>query len=127
MLLLWGWHLAAISKVNQVFMSFIIGISQGLQPIISFNYGAKQYRRVREAYLFAISCGFVLALTAFSLFQFAPRQIISIFGNGSEEYYRFAINYFHVFLFCTFLNCLQPISSNFLQQLANRYGELFCL
>lgn len=102
-----------ITKVNQVFMSFIIGISQGLQPIISFNYGAKQYRRVRKAYLCAITCGFVLALTAFLLFQFAPRQIISIFGNGSKEYYRFAANYFHIFLFCTFVNFLQPISSNF--------------
>ncbi|MDE6853363.1 MAG: polysaccharide biosynthesis C-terminal domain-containing protein, partial [Lachnospiraceae bacterium] len=102
-----------ITKVNQVFLSFIIGLSQGLQPIISFNYGAKQYQRVRKAYYCAITCGFVLALTAFSLFQFAPRQIISIFGNGSKEYYRFAINYFHVFLFCTFINFLQPISSNF--------------
>ncbi len=102
-----------ISKVNQVFMSFIIGISQGLQPIISFNYGAQQFQRVRKAYLFAITCGFVLALTAFSMFQFALRQIISVFGNGSKEYYQFAVNYFHIFLFCTFLNFLQPISSNF--------------
>ena len=31
-----------ITKVNQVFLSFVIGISQGLQPITSFNYGAKQ-------------------------------------------------------------------------------------
>lgn len=102
-----------ITKVNQVFMSFIIGISQGLQPIISFNYGARQFRRVKQAYFFATTCGFVLALTAFSMFQFAPRQIISMFGNGSEEYYRFAVNYFHIYLFCTFLNFLQPISSNF--------------
>lgn len=102
-----------ISKVNMVFMSFIIGISQGLQPIASFNYGAKKYGRVREAYLKAISCGFLLAFAAFLLFQFAPRQIISIFGDGSEEYYQFAINYFHIFLFFTFINFLQPISSNF--------------
>lgn len=102
-----------ITKVNQVFMSFIIGISQGLQPIISFNYGAKQFQRVQKAYLFAITCGFVLALAAFSMFQFAPRQIISVFGNGSKEYYQFAVNYFRIFLFCTFVNFLQPISSNF--------------
>ena len=101
-----------ITKVNQVFLSFIIGISQGLQPITSFNYGAKKYQRVRSAYLFAITCGFGLALVAFLLFQFAPRQIISIFGNGSEEYYRFAVNYFHIYLFCTFINFMQPISSN---------------
>ena len=102
-----------ITKVNQVFMSFIIGISQGLQPIVSFNYGAAKYQRVKEAYLKAISCGFALALAAFLLFQLAPRQIISIFGNGTEEYYQFAINYFHIFLFFTFVNFRQPISSNF--------------
>lgn len=102
-----------ISKVNMVFMSFIIGISQGLQPIASFNYGAKKYSRVREAYLKAIFCGFLLAFAAFLLFQFAPRQIISIFGNGSEEYFRFAVNYFHIFLFFTFINFLQPVTSNF--------------
>ena len=102
-----------ISKVNMVFMSFVIGISQGLQPIASFNYGAGKYKRVKEAYLKAISCGFLLAFVAFLLFQFTPRQIISIFGDGSETYFQFAINYFHIFLFFTFLNFLQPISSNF--------------
>lgn len=102
-----------ITKVNQVFMAFIIGISQGLQPIVSFNYGAGKYKRVKSAYLQAITTGAMLAVTAFLLFQFAPRQIISIFGEGSEEYYQFAINYFHIFLFSTFINFMQPISSNF--------------
>lgn len=102
-----------ISKVNMVFMSFVIGISQGLQPIASFNYGAKKYARVKEAYIKAISCGAVLALAAFSMFQIFPRQIISIFGEGSEGYYEFAENYFHIFLFFTFVNFLQPITSNF--------------
>lgn len=102
-----------ISKVNMLFMSFIIGISQGLQPIVSFNYGARKYNRVKRAYLQAITCGFVIAAIAFCLFQFAPRQIISIFGNGSKEYYQFAIQYFKIFLFFTFLNFMQPISSNF--------------
>ena len=102
-----------ITKVNQVFMAFIIGISQGLQPIVSFNYGAGKYKRVKSAYLQAISVGAVMAVSAFLLFQFAPRQIISIFGDGSELYYQFAINYFHIFLFSTFINFMQPISSNF--------------
>lgn len=102
-----------ITKVNQVFMSFIIGISQGLQPIISFNYGAKQFRRVKAAYLRALSYGAALAVAAFLLFQFVPHQIISIFGDGSREYFQFAEKYFRIFLFFTFLNFLQPISSNF--------------
>lgn len=102
-----------ISKVNMVFFSFIIGISQGLQPIASFNYGAKKYDRVRSAYLMAISAGFVLCLIAFAMFQLIPRQIIALFGEGSESYFTFAVNYFRIYLFFTFLNFLQPISSNF--------------
>lgn len=102
-----------ISKVNQVFMSFIIGISQGVQPILSFNYGAKQYDRVKKAYKQAFTVDFCLALFAFLLFQLAPRQIISIFGDGSEEYFSFAVKYFRIFLLFTFINFMQPITSNF--------------
>lgn len=45
-----------ITKVNMIFMSFVIGISQGVQPIIGFNYGAKKYKRVRKSYLLAAWC-----------------------------------------------------------------------
>ena len=102
-----------ITKVNMIFMYFVIGLSQGLQPIASFNYGAGKKGRVKEAYIKAISIGAVLAVIAFLMFQFFPRQIISIFGDGSELYYQFAIRYFHVFLFFTFVNFMQPITSNF--------------
>lgn len=114
-----------ITKVNQVFMSFIIGISQGLQPIVSFNYGAKKYQRVKKAYLRASLYGFILAIIAFLLFQLAPRQIISIFGAGSPEYFTFAIHYFHIFLFFTFLNFLQPITSNFFTSIGKPKGGVF--
>lgn len=102
-----------ITKVSMIFMSFVIGLSQGLQPIASFNYGAGKKGRVKEAYIKAVSIGAVLAVIAFFMFQFFPRQIISIFGDGSELYYQFAIRYFHVFLFFTFVNFMQPITSNF--------------
>jgi Na+-driven multidrug efflux pump len=114
-----------ITKVNQVFLAFIIGISQGLQPIVSFNYGAKKYARVKKAYLRAAACGFVLAVFAFSLFQLIPRQIISLFGDGSDAYYSFAESYFRIFLFFTFLNFLQPITSNFFTAIGKPKGGIF--
>lgn len=114
-----------ITKVNQVFMSFVIGISQGLQPIVSFNYGARQYQRVKEGYRKACACGFAIALTAFLLFQLVPRQIISIFGKGSEAYYQFATNYFRIFLFFTFLNFSQKITSNFFTAIGKPKGGIF--
>lgn len=102
-----------ITKVNQVFFSFIIGISQGLQPIVSFNYGARKYHRVKSAYQKACICGAAISVAAFLMFQIFPRNIISLFGNGSEEYYQFAIRYFRIFLLFTFWNFCQPITSNF--------------
>ena len=102
-----------ITKVSQLFFSFIIGISQGLQPIIGFNYGAKHYLRVKKAYLLAALYGAILSLFAFFMFQVFPKNIISLFGNGTDAYYQFATTYFRVFLFFTFLNFCQPITSNF--------------
>lgn len=102
-----------INKVNMIYFSIIIGTSQGLQPIVSFNYGAKQYSRVKEAYMLASKYGFIISSIAFIIFQIFPRQIISLFGSGSEMYYKFASSYFRIFLFFTFLNFVQPITSNF--------------
>lgn len=102
-----------ISKVGMMFFSFIIGISQGLQPIISFNYGAKQFKRVKDALMLALKIGLILSIGAFLVFQIFPLQIIKIFGEGSQEYFDFAVKYFRIYFFFIFLNFVQPIVSNF--------------
>ena len=102
-----------ISKVNMLFFSFVIGISQGLQPIVSFNFGAQKYDRVKDAYKKAVFAATAISIVAFLCFQLFPRQIIGIFGSGSEKYLHFAERYFRIFLFFTFLNGIQPVSSNF--------------
>lgn len=102
-----------ISKVGMIFFSMIIGISQGLQPIVSFNYGAGAYERVRKAYWSAIKAATVISVSAFLCFQLFPRQIIGIFGSGSEEYFHFAEQYFRIYMFFMFLNGIQPVTSNF--------------
>ncbi len=102
-----------IMKVNMIYMSIIIGIAQGLQPISSFNYGAKNYGRVRETYTKAITVATVISVIAFLAFQLFPREIIGIFGSGSDAYFHFAERCFRIFLMLTFLNGLQPVSSNF--------------
>ena len=101
-----------ITKVNQVFFSIIIGLSQGMQPIASFNYGAKNYARVRQVYGLALRWGFAVSAVSFACFQLIPRPIIGLFGEGSEMYFQFAEKYFRIYLFFTFLNCVQPIASN---------------
>ncbi len=102
-----------ISKVGMLFFSICIGLSHGMQPIASFNYGAKNYDRVKKVYLIAVTTGTVISTVAFLLFQIFPRQIIELFGSSeSEFYYLFAVRYFRIYMFFTFLNAVQPISSN---------------
>lgn len=102
-----------ISKVNQVFMAICIGISQGCQPIWGFNYGAKKYDRVRLAYRYSVIACTSIATVFFLCFQLFPHQIVSIFGTGSDLYFQFAERYLKIFMFMTFANGIQPMSSGF--------------
>ena len=91
-----------ISKVNILMMGFTIGIAQGCQPIFSFNYGARNYHRVRATFRRAVILGLIICTAFFACFQLFPRQIVSIFGEGSELYYQFAEEYFRIYMFMAF-------------------------
>jgi Na+-driven multidrug efflux pump len=114
-----------VTKVNQIVFSVIIGLGQGTQPIESFNYGAKKYGRVKEAYRLAITAGLIISITAFILFQAFPKQIISLFGEGSDEYYQFGVNFFRTYLFFTWLCCFQPITSTFFTSIGKPIKGVF--
>lgn len=102
-----------VMKTNAILLSIIVGISQGVQPSIGFNYGAKKYDRVRRAYLLAIQWNFAVSAVGFVLFQFLPGPIISIFGSGDELYFEFSILFMRTFLFMVLVNGVQLLSSNF--------------
>lgn len=102
-----------ISKVNMVFMAICIGISQGCQPIWGFNYGARLYERVRKTYTTAFRLSLMIGIIFFLCFQIFPEQITGIFGGGSSAYFHFAKRYFRIFMFMTFVNGIQPMSSGF--------------
>lgn len=102
-----------ISKVNQVFLSICIGISQGCQPIWGFNYGASRYDRVRKTYRCSVTACTVIATVFFVCFQLFPHQIVGLFGTGSELYFQFAERYLKIFMLLTFANGIQPMSAGF--------------
>ena len=102
-----------ISKVNVVLMAFIIGTAQGCQPICGFNYGAKNYPRVKKTYLTAAAVVTAISTAAFLCFQIFPRQIVAIFGEGSEAYFHFAERYFRIYMMLVFLNGIQQLTANF--------------
>ncbi len=79
--------IAAFSVVGKIMMfgfSALLGFGQGFQPVCGFNYGAKKYDRVKEAYLFVLKTGivFLLAMSAL-LFAFSGR-LVALFRDDPE-------------------------------------------
>lgn len=114
-----------VMKVNQIFFSIIIGIAQGSQPVESFNYGAKNYKRVKDAYRLAAMAGGLISVCSFILFQTMPRQLLGLFGEGSPEYFEFGVKTFRVMLFLTWLNFMQPITSTFFTSIGKAIKGVF--
>ena len=116
-----------VIKVASLFFGIVIGLSQAMQPIASFNYGAQQYKRVRDVYKLTALCALIVSLAAEALFLLAPHQIISLFSKGTEppEYYQFAVMYFRVYLFFTFVNFIQPVSSTFFTAIGKSFKGTF--
>jgi len=95
-----------VMKVFTVVISFAIGISVGAQPIFGYNYGAKNYGRVRKLYWLIINCMLVVGIAGTLVFELAPDLIIGIFGGESELYWQFARLTFRIFLSATTATCI---------------------
>lgn len=76
--------LSAMTAINSVALFFlmpIFGINQGAQPILGYNYGAKQYDRVKKTLALAITAATVICMTAFVLTQFFTVGMIKLFNS----------------------------------------------
>ncbi|MDO5100591.1 MAG: MATE family efflux transporter [Eubacteriales bacterium] len=104
-----------VLKLNAIFIAVIIGVVQGAQPILGYNYGAKQYARVRETVRLMLTFSFVISLIAFIGFEVFPATLLAIFGEGSALYFEFGTLYIRVFLLLTIVNGVQIASTTFFQ------------
>ena len=112
-----------ISKINSLYISTILGISIGAQPIIGFNYGAGKYDRVKEALRKVLVVNLVVGLVFNIIFYLFPRQMVSIFIANSDPNYKlfleFAVLICHSFLLVMGLNFLEMTTSIVVQSLGN--------
>ncbi|EJP6471503.1 MATE family efflux transporter [Clostridium sp. FAM 1755] len=76
--------MTVINSVSLIFLMPVFGINQGAQPIIGYNYGAKQYKRVKDTLKLAIFSATIIVIVGFSLVHIFPGYIIRIFNNDSE-------------------------------------------
>ena len=114
-----------VMKINQILNSIIIGIAAGSQPIIGYNYGASNYKRVKETLKYVIKVSLFVGLVAFILFQTIPEPLISIFGSGNDLYNEFACLTFRIMLLLTICNSVQIVSGIFFQAIGKSGKSAF--
>ena len=102
-----------VSKVFVIFIALIIGMTQGVQPIVGYNYGAKYYERVRQTIFLALKIGFGLSFVTWAVFEIFPLQIIQLFGNGNDLYFEFGIRYMRYFMLFTLINGITILITTF--------------
>ena len=73
-----------ISSAMQIFMLPLQGLSQGTQPVISFNYGAGQMDRVRRAYKIFLITSLAISTSVWLVIMIVPQTFIVIFNNKPE-------------------------------------------
>lgn len=104
-----------VMKVNQIMIAILLGIATGAQPIIGFNYGAKNFKRVRQALEISLIASEIVSVLAFLIFQFAPMSVVSLFGSEEGLYNEFAVMAFRIFLLLCPLTGFQTITAVYLQ------------
>lgn len=80
-------YIGAMSLINSIREIISLpngGVVAGGQSVMSYNYGAKQYRRVAECIRFIFLCGLFVNIAMWALIMFAPRLVISLFTTDRE-------------------------------------------
>lgn len=90
-------------KTSQLITSIAMGIASGVQPILGYNYGSRQYDRVKQTFKISIGTCTVIMFAALFVFQVFPEAIIHIFGQESELYMEFAVKCFRIYLLACFM------------------------
>jgi len=110
-----------ISKINSIYISIVLGISIGAQPIIGFNYGAGNKERVKETLKKVIIINLIIGLFFNLMFLLFPRELVSIFIKRSDPNYKlfieFAVLMCHSFYLVMGLNALEMTGSIAIQSL----------
>ncbi len=112
-----------VMKVFAIVVSFVVGIALGGQPVVGYNFGAGNYRRVFSVCRLILLANIVVGVIAMALFELCPLAIIHLFGSESALYNEYAVLCFRIFLGGILLFCVQRASSIFLMSMGRAFAS----
>lgn len=73
-----------LNSMTMIIVMLIVGLNQGTQPIIGYNYGAQRYGRVQETFIYTLKVATIFSTTGFIIGMFFPRVFASAFTTDPE-------------------------------------------
>ena len=73
-----------VNRITMLFIMVCMGFNQGLQPIAGYNYGARQYSRVKEIFMLTVKWEVLVTTLCFLVSELIPVQAVSLFTNDPE-------------------------------------------
>lgn len=102
-------------KVFTIVINIVVGIILGAQPILGFNYGAKNYNRVKQTFKAVMTSTLIIGIIATLVFELCPQIVIKMFGTESDLYMEFAKMTFKIYLMLVTFTCTIKMLSIFFQ------------
>ena len=106
-----------VMKFNTILIAIVTGIGSGAQPIVGYNYGRSDYRRVKQTFFLAAKIATLVAVICFAVFQLCPHQLTAMFGEQGALYTEFSVKSFRIFTLLCFFNGFQIVSAIFFQSI----------
>lgn len=110
-----------IMKLFQIVLNIAIGIAAGAQPIVGYNFGAKQYSRVGELLKLILKYTAIVCIVATVLIEAFPSMFIRMFGSDGDLYMEFAAGCLRIYLSLILFTCLQKVCAIFLQSIGKAH------
>jgi putative MATE family efflux protein len=117
-----------IFGVNVFFMMTALGTGDGMQPIISFNYGARRTDRTKQTLKYALRIVSLVAVLGIILIELLPTQITTVFVNGKEDITDIARTALQIFALSIPFYMVQIIITRYFQAIqANRVATFLAI
>lgn len=104
-----------VMKIAMILAAACIGIGIGAQPILGFNRGAGQPRRIKKTFVMAAWISTVVVIIAWLICQLFPEAILSLFGDAEPNFTIFAVKCMRLFLGGIFCAGFQIVSTSYFQ------------
>ena len=113
-----------VNRTTMFFVMIVFGVTQGMQPILGFNYGANQWKRVKSTFYMGVKIGVVITCVGFLVTEIFPDQISRMFTTD-PTLIEIARSGFRVYFICYPVVGCQIVIQNFFQSIGKPKISIF--